>query len=147
MSSSLNEFAAGRRELDPDFFSLRVRQALHGSTEPEEFADNAPSRVGEPGEDFLMEEEFTSLASHPEVIEAGARVVEAEAAVLAAEDAGVTDELAMRRLDRARAVEREVLVRLQLRRTVGHTDRAVSRVAQVVPLRPRLVVLAGGEAA
>lgn len=136
-----------RHAIDPDFFSLRVRQALRGAVEPEEFADDPLNGVGEPSEDFLTAEEFTPLASHTEVIEAGARVVEAEAAVLAAEEAGVTDELAMRRLERARAAEREVLVRLQLRRAVGHTERAVSRVAQVVPLRPRLVVLAGGEAA
>lgn len=134
--------------LDPDYFSLRVRQALRSEfDEPEPYPAD-PLEVGaEPSDGELHGEEFGELATHPDVIEAGSAVVDAEVGVLAAEDAGVVDELAMRRLERARAAERAVLVRLQKARTVAHTVRAESRLAQVVALRPRLSVIEGGEAA
>lgn len=129
---------------DPDYFSLGVRQALEGPVESEEYYDDYLVGVAGPGE---VLEEFSSTALHSAVIAAGAQVAEAEAAVMRAEDAGSPDELAMRRLDRARAEERAVLVRLQKARTVAHTERAESRVAQVISLRPRLALVEGGEAA
>lgn len=133
-------------ELDPDYFSLRVRQAMRGELERELYPDDL-LEVADDDVEELFAESSTELATHPEVVEAGVAVADAEAAVLAVEDAGVADELAMRRLDRARAAERAVLVRLQKARTVSHTVRAESRVAQVVALRPRLMVVEGGEAA
>ena len=136
------------RQVDPDYFSLRVRQALRSEFDELEPYPDDPLEVGdEPIDGGLCCDEFTDLATHPDVIEAGAAVVDAEAAVLAAEDAGVGDELAMRRLERARAAERAALVRLQKARTVAHTVRAESRPAQVVALRPRLSAIEGGEAA
>ena len=136
------------RQVDPDYFSLRVRQALRSEFEETAPHPDDPLEAGaEPSDDELLAGEFGELATHPDVTEAGAAVVDAEAAVLAAEDAGAVDELAMRRLERARAAERAVLVRLQKARTVAHTVRAVSRPAQVIALRPRLSVVEGGEAA
>lgn len=128
-----------RQALDPEYFSLRVRQAVrdHDQSGPDE--DSAEA-VG------LEDVSAADLYSHPEVLEAGAAVVDAESAVLAAEDAGITDELAMHRLDKARAAERAVLVRLQKARTAEHTTRASTRTAQVLPLRP-FRVIKGGEAA
>lgn len=134
-------------EVVPDYFSLQVRRAMRGDLEWETYPDDPLAGVAAPDEDELFAGETTELATHPEAVEAGAAVVDAEAGVLAAEDAGVVDELAMRRLERARAVERAVLVRLQKARTVAHTVRAVSRPAQVIALRPRLSVVEGGEAA
>lgn len=125
-----------RGAVDPDYFSLGVRRAMHEPLEPEDLEVVS-----------ALPEEPASLMDHPEAIEAAARVAEAEAAVMRAEDAGSPDELAMRRLDRARAEERAVLVRLQKARTVAHTERAESRVAQVISLRPRLALVEGGEAA
>ncbi|MEV6226537.1 hypothetical protein AB0L88_01440 [Saccharopolyspora shandongensis] len=132
--------------IDPEYFSLRIRKALDEDVEPEGYMDDPLAGVVDPDVDDLLVEEFVPLAVHPDAVEAGVAVVEAEAAVLQAEDAGLTNELAMRRLDRARAAEREVLVLLQKRRAAGHTRRAVSRVAQVVPLR-RFAVVEGGAAA
>jgi hypothetical protein len=129
------------RQVDPDYFSLRVRQALRSEfDEPEPYSDNPLEQVGEPGEGELSGEEFAELATHPDVIEAAAAVADAEAAVLAAEDVGATDELAMRRLDRARAVERAVLVQVQKARTVPASF-------QIVPMGRRRTKLRGGEAA
>ncbi|MEV0089131.1 hypothetical protein [Saccharopolyspora sp. NPDC050642] len=170
----MNVSPGERRKIDPDYFSLRIRRALQAA-EPEEYMDDplagavAPDAGDLLSEEFtslsdhpevvaadlvvveaeagdLLSEEFTSLSDHPEVVAADLVVVEAEAAVMEAEDAGLTDELAMWRLDRARAAKREVLVRLQRQRAVAHTQRAVSRVAQVVPLR-RFAVVEGGAAA
>ena len=129
------DVGAERKVLDPDYFSLRIRQAC--TSEAEEGGDCHPddylAGLCEPSSAVLAGE-FAVLASHPDVVEAGAAVVDAEAAVMAAEDAGVPDELAMRRLDKARAAEQAVLVRLQRRRALAHTARAESRVAVVVPL-------------
>ncbi|MFD0919657.1 hypothetical protein ACFQ16_07870 [Saccharopolyspora rosea] len=137
--------------IDPDYFSLRVRQALSGAVEPEDYLDDALAALAGPGDDEVMAQEFGVLASHPEVVAAGERVVAAEVAVLEAEAAGVTDKLAMRRLERARAEERAVLVRLQKRRALGHTVRSQSRVAQVIALQARFPrrfsMIRGGEAA
>ncbi|WP_433868460.1 hypothetical protein [Saccharopolyspora sp. CA-218241] len=138
----MSDLAAIRFEADPDYFSLRVRQALSGG--PADDDDEPEARVlGEIGEIGEQHE----LADHPEVVEAEVRVVDAESAVLAAEDAGHSDEVAMARLDRARRERDAVLVRLQQRRAVAHTVRAESRAAQVVPMRRRFAVIAGGEAA
>lgn len=144
--AELPEATKYTHELDPDYFSLRVRQAMRGELEQELYPDDL-LEVADDDVEELFAESSTELATHPEVVAAGVAVADAEAAVLAAEDAGVVDELAMRRLDRARAAERAVLVRLQKARTVSHTVRAESRVAQVVALRPRLMVVEGGEAA
>lgn len=130
---------------DSDYFSLGVRQALHAPDEPDTYLDDPLAGVSGPDEAELLGE-FAALADHPDVIAADMAVTQAEEAVLSAEEAGVTDELAMRRLDQARAAKRTVLVRLQKQRAAGHTQRAVSRVAQVVPLR-RFAVIEGGAAA
>lgn len=102
---------------DHDNFALRARPATRSELHPEALL----TEVTEPAGDDLLAEEFAALAMHSDVIEAGVAVSEAEAAVLAAEDAGAVDQVAMRRLDRARAEERAVLVRLQRERTVAHT--------------------------
>ncbi|MGW1678555.1 hypothetical protein [Saccharopolyspora sp. NPDC002376] len=133
-------------EITPEYFALHIRKALDEESGPEEYMDDPLAGVAGPGQGELLVEEFASLAEHPEVVAAGLAVVEAEAAVMEAEDAGVTDELAMWRLDKARAAERKVLAGLQRRRALAHTERAVSRVAQVVPMR-RFAVIEGGAAA
>lgn len=145
--AELPEVAKHLHELTPDYFSLRVRQAVHGELALELYPDDPLAGVAEPDEAELFAGEATELATHPEVVEAGALVADAEAAVFEAEDAGGVDEVSMRRLDRARAAERAVLVRLQKARSVAHTVRSESRAAQVVALRPRLGVIRGGEAA
>ncbi|MDA3644156.1 hypothetical protein LZ318_31910 [Saccharopolyspora indica] len=131
--------------IDPEYFALQIRRAFGTEAGPEGYMDDPLADVADPGQDELLAE-FASLATHPEVVAAGLAVTEAEAAVMEAEDASVTDELAMRRLDKARAAERQVLVTLQRRRAMAHTERAVTRVAQVVPMR-RFAVLEGGAAA
>ncbi|MBE9375588.1 hypothetical protein IQ251_14135 [Saccharopolyspora sp. HNM0983] len=125
--------------IDPEYFALRIRQAVR---------DYDPTGPGEDPADSLVLEDVAveDLFSHPAAIEAAEAVLAAETAVLEAEDAGVTDELAMQRLDKARAAERDVLVRLQKARTAAHTARAGSRAAQVLPLRP-FRVIEGGAAA
>lgn len=107
--------------MDPDYFSLGVRRAMHEMPELDGPEDR--SLGDEDGPELLNElpEEPLSLMEHPEVIEAGDQVAEAEAAVLRAEDAGISDEIAMRRLDRARSDERALLVRLQRERAAAHT--------------------------
>lgn len=135
-----------RGEITPEYFALRIRKAFGEAESPDEYLDDPLEGVADPGWDELLAEEYGPLATHPEVVAAGVAVTEAEAAVLRAEDAGVTDELAMRRLESARAEERKVLINLQRRRAVAHTERAASRAAQVVPLR-RFAVIEGGAAA
>lgn len=144
--SRANVFPGESGAVDPDYFALRVRQALREQGgDPESYPDDPLESVADPGADELGE--FVCIAEHPDVIEAEEKVTSAEIAVLVAEDAGAPDEVAMRRLDKAREARRAVLVRLQKRRVVAHTQRAVSRPAQVVPMRPALRVVAGGEAA
>lgn len=106
------------RQVHPDYFSIQTLQAVR-IEEPEVDPDDQLIEAEAAEEELLME-----LTAHPDVIEAGAVVADAEAAVIAAEDAGMTDEVAMRRLDQARAAERAVLVRLQKARTVTHTVRS-----------------------
>jgi hypothetical protein len=138
-------FAGERREMSPEYFSLTVRQALQGGVDPDRYMDDPLSGLTGPGPEELLPGEFVALALHPEVVEAGVEVADAEAAVMRAEDAGVTDELAMRRLDKARAHQRATLARLQRERSVAHTVRARTRTAQVIQLRP--AARAGGEVA
>jgi hypothetical protein len=134
-----------RPVVDPEYFSLTVRQALRGPISQDLYPDDPLSGLADPGPDELLPGEFGALALHPEVVEAGVEVADAEAAVMRAEDAGVADELAMRRLDKAQARQRATLVRLQRERSVAHTVRARTRTAQVIQLRP--AALAGGEVA
>jgi hypothetical protein len=136
-------FAGERREVDPEYFSLTIRQALRAPTQ-DPYPDDPLSGLAGPGPDLLLDE-YVALALHPDALEAGVEVADAEAAVMRAEDAGVTDELAMRRLDKARAAELATLKRLQRERSVAHTVRVRTRTAQVIQLRS--AALAGGEVA
>lgn len=138
----LTTTSGDRGPIDPEYFSLTVRQALRGQVAPDEYLDDSLAAVTGTVPAELTSEDFAALALHPGVIDAGVAVVDAEVAVLAAEDAGAPDELAMRRLDKARARQLSVLKQLQVRRAMAHTTRARSRVAQVVPLR----AVAGGAA-
>lgn len=134
-------------EVDPEYFALTVRRAVR---EQDIELDPHPvdylAGVAGPDAEELLFGETAALVEHPEVVGADERVLEAEAAVISAEDAGQSDELARRRLDRARQERRAVLVRLQKARTAVHTRRADMRAAQVLPLRP-FRVIRGGEAA
>lgn len=124
------------RQVDPDFFSIRARKAVGSDLEREPYPDDPLSEIEGPCEEDLIGEE---LHVHAQVAEAGAAVRDAEAAVLAAEDAGAPDEVAMRRLEQARAAEWAVLVGLQKARTEATESRR--------KMRPHLSVLRGGEAA
>jgi len=136
-----------RHEIDPEYFALTVRRAVREQDiDPDPYPVDYLDGIADPDADELTAGEVAALEEHPEVVEADQRALEAATAVLAAEDAGQPDELAQRRLDRARQERRELLVRLQKARTAVHTRRAGSRAAQVLPLRP-FRVIRGGEAA
>lgn len=115
--------AIANGDWDHDNLSLGVHRAMHEMPEFDGPDDGSPGDVDVSALLSVLPEESLSLMEHPEVIEAGAQAAEAEAAVLRAEDAGISDEIAMHRLDRARSEERAVLVRLQRARAVAHTVR------------------------
>lgn len=131
------------RQVDPDYFSLCARQPMRADLEPELYPDDPLSEVEDPDEEEVLGEFDTD----PEMGKAGVAVADAEAAVLAAEDAGVPDGVAMRRLDQARATEKAVLMRLQKARTVAHTLRAEPRPARVIAMRSQGNAPQDGEAA
>ncbi|WP_243790172.1 hypothetical protein [Saccharopolyspora gloriosae] len=135
------------RGFDPDYFALTVRQAMRNEEfESGPYPGDYLEDVAGPDTDEVLFGEVAELGEHPDIVEVDERVTAAEIAVMTAEDAGRPDEVARRRLDRARQERRAVLVRLQKARTAVHTARSVSRVAQVLPLRPFRVVR-GGEVA
>ncbi|MCA1191361.1 MULTISPECIES: hypothetical protein [unclassified Saccharopolyspora] len=135
------------QQVDPEYFALTVRQAFgERDVEPDPYpADYLEGLSGPSTEDLLLAGRG-ELSEHPAVVEADERVLAAEIAVLDAEDAGQVDEVAQRRLDKARSERRSVLVRMQKNRTAAHTHRSQTRPAQVLPLRP-FRVIRGGEAA
>ncbi|WP_258348265.1 hypothetical protein [Saccharopolyspora gregorii] len=135
------------QQVDPEYFSLKVRQAFgEHDVEPDPYPVDFLEGLSGPSPEDLLLAGHGELSEHPDVAEADERVLAAEIAVLDAEDAGRSDELAQRRLDKARSQRRSVLVRLQKKRTAVHTHRSQTRPAQVLPLRPFRVVR-GGEAA
>lgn len=141
------EATTGRSgSIDPDYFALKVRWAFREPyAELDERPEDSLAELAGPSTEELLVG-GAALAQHPAVVELDERVLDAEIAVIAAEDAGQIDEVAQRRLDKTRQERRELLVRLQKARTAVHTRRADMRSAQVLPLRPFRVVR-GGEAA
>ncbi|MBA8827088.1 hypothetical protein FHX42_004472 [Saccharopolyspora lacisalsi] len=79
-------------------------------------ASEVSADVAEP----LLEERL-ALRSDEEGLEHELELIDAECAVLRAEEAGVTDAVAMRRLERARAADRNELAARQWQRT-DHDD-------------------------
>lgn len=86
--------------------------------------DGDPAEVVSPGELSSGE-----LYWPPEVIEAEEAVVAAESVVLAAEDAGITDVIAMRRLDHARRELHDLLARRQWARARSSASTSFGRLA------------------